>query len=442
MSRINMTKIKHESDIRGAGNLAIDAITGITDLVEAMHHKIVSVGGILGRPNQTRTTGITGMVYRNIRTVSGLVGNGIDLLLKQFSSLLGEKCSSPEREVVLAALNGVLGDHLALRNNPLAIPMQFRRNGVPLAIDDQFFDKAVQQSNGKIVLMVHGSCMNDLQWNSQGHDHGGALARDRGYLPVYLHYNTGLHISQNGREFADLIEVLLNQLPQSAELVIIAHSMGGLVSRSACHYGKAAGHSWLNHLQKIVFLGTPHHGAPWERAGNWIDTILEISPYSAPFSRLGKIRSAGITDLRYGNILDEDWTGRDRFECSGDHRSPVPLPDDLQCYTIAATTSNNLTTLSDQLAGDGLVTINSALGRHKNDDLNLLFPETHQWIARDMNHMDLLNQPEVYETIKKMAGKWRPLNNVSIAAAKKSSQFNQWSKRVCFSLIFNGRCVR
>ncbi len=396
-----MAKIKNKSDIRGAGNLAIDAITGITDLVEAMHHKIVSLGGILGRPNQTRTTGITGMIYRNILTVSGWAGNGIDLLLKQFSLLLGEKCSSPEREVVLATLNGVLGDHLAARDNPLTIPMQFRRNGVPLAIGDHAFNEAVRQSNGKIALMVHGSCMNDLQWKSQGHDHGAALARDLGYLPVYLHYNTGLHISQNGHEFAALIELLINQLPQPAELVIIAHSMGGLVSRSACHYGKVADHSWLNHLLKIVFLGTPHHGALLERAGNWIDIILEISPYSAPFSRLGKIRSAGITDLRYGNILDEDWKGRDRFECSGDHRGSAPLPDGLRCYTIAAITSKKMSTLGDQLIGDGLVTLNSALGRHKNADLNLLFPETHQWIARDMNHMDLLNQPEVYETIKR-----------------------------------------
>ena len=395
-----MTEIKNELDIRGAGNLTIDSITGITNLVESMHHTIVSLGGILGEPNQNRTTGITGVVYRNIRTVSELVGGSIDLFLKQFSSLLGEKDSSPEREVVLAALNGVLGDHLATGNNPLAIPMQFRQNGVPLIMGDQALNQSVRQSDSKIALMVHGSCMNDLLWNRRGHDHGAALACDLGYLPIYLHYNTGLHISQNGREFADLIEVFIKQLPQPIELVIIAHSMGGLVSRGACHYGKVEGCSWLNHLRKIVFLGTPHHGAPLERAGNWIDTILELSPYSAPFSRLGKIRSAGLTDLRYGNILDEDWKGRDRFEGSGDHRVAVPLPDGLQCYTIAATTSKDSSILGDQLIGDGLVTLNSALGHHKNTDFNLLFPETHQWIARDMNHLDLLNQPEVYETIK------------------------------------------
>ena len=191
-----MERITAGSDIRGTAKLTIDAITGIIDLVEEMHHNISNLGGILGRTNQTRTSGIIGMIYRNIRTVSGWVGDGIDLLMKQILVLPGGKGSSPEREMVLAALNGIVGDHLAARNNPLAIPMQFRRNGAPLTVDDHDFNQAVRQCDGKIVLMVHGSCMNDLQWNRQGHDHGAALARDLGYLPIYLSYNTGLHISK------------------------------------------------------------------------------------------------------------------------------------------------------------------------------------------------------------------------------------------------------
>ncbi len=387
------------TDLRGVGSLAIDAITGITDIVESLHHTISSFSGIPGAPDQHRTKGITGMVYRNIRTVTELVGDGIDALLDQLSSMLGEKDSSPGREAVLSALNGVLGDHLVARNNPLAIPMQFRRNGKPLK--KQALSEAIQQSNGRLAIMVHGSCMNDLQWNRQGHDHGAALARDLGLAPVYLHYNTGLHISENGRKFSDLLETIIDQSTQPIALFIIAHSMGGLVSRSACHYGKTCGHTWLNHLRKLVFLGTPHHGTPLEKAGNWIDIILQISPYSAPFSRLGKIRSCGLTDLRYGNVVDDDWKGRDRFEFSGDQRIPVPLPEGVQCYSIAATTGKKSNTLGDDLIGDGLVTLSSALGRHKNAELNLLFPETHQWIGYNMKHMDLLNHPEVYETIKK-----------------------------------------
>lgn len=394
-----MSKIKNESDIRGVGNLAVDAVVGMTNLVETLHQTILSLGGTAGKA--TQTTGITGMVYRNIRTLSGLVGEGVNLSLKQASDLFGETHSSSEREAVLAVLNGILGDHLVATNNPLAIPMQLRQNGSAVVADEPAFQQDVRRCNGKIALFVHGLCMNDLLWNQQGHDHGAALARDLGYLPVYLHYNTGLHISQNGRAYAHLLEAFVQQLPQPIELVIVAHSMGGLVSRSACYYGKMMGHTWLNNLQKLLFLGTPHHGALLEKAGNWVDMFLEKSPYSAPFSRLGKIRSAGITDLRYGNLVNEDWQGRDRFAYDGDTRTVVPLPDDVQCYTIAATMSAELGTLGEQIIGDGLVTLDSALGRHKQQALTLLFPETHQWSARDMNHQDLLSHPDVYKTIKR-----------------------------------------
>jgi len=387
------------TDLRGAGHLTIEAISAITDIVESLHHTITSFSGILGEPDQNRTKGITGMVYRNIRTVTELVGGGIDVLLDQLSLMLDETNSSPAREAVLSALNGVLGDHLVSRNNPLAIPMQFRRNGKPL--NDQAISEAVQQSKGKLAMMVHGSCMNDLQWKRQGHDHGKALFHDLGFVPIYVHYNTGLHISENGRKFSDLLETIINQSPQPIELSIIAHSMGGLVSRSACHYGKISGHTWLNHLRKLVFLGTPHHGAVLEKGGNFIETILEISPYSAPFSRLGKIRSCGLTDLRYGNVVDDDWKGRGRFDLSGDHRIPVPLPEGVQSYSLAATTCKKRNKLTDDVIGDGLVTLRSALGHHKNAELNLLFPESHKWVGQNMNHMDLLSHPEVYKTIKK-----------------------------------------
>lgn len=395
-----MSKHVNGSDLRGAASLTIDGINGIIALVEAVHHSINRLGGLFGKSNQNRTTGITGMVYSYLRSVSGLAGNGTDLLLKRLSPLLGKTGSSMEREIVLSVLNGVLGDHLATRKNPLAIPMQFRRNGAPLTMDTQSLSDLLRQFDGKIVIMVHGSCMNDLEWNKHGHDHGAALASDLGYLPIYLHYNTGRHISQNGIEFAHLIEKFTGQFSHLKKLVIIAHSMGGLVSRSACYYGKLANHSWLNHLQKIVFLGTPHLGAPLERVGNWIDILLDISPYSAPFSRLGKIRSAGITDLRYGYILDEDWKGHDRFKSSRKQGSHVPLPEDVQSYTIAATTCKESSKLDDLLVGDGLVPLNSALGQHKDDELTLLFPKTHQKIVRNVNHVDLLDQSEVYETIK------------------------------------------
>lgn len=386
------------TDLRGIGNLTIDAILGITDVVESLHQTILSFGGLLSAGNRERTRGITGMVYRNIHTVTEWVGGGMDFLLARLSALIGEKPPSPARETAVAALNGVLGDHLAARDNPLAISMQFRRHGNPL--EKHAIMETIQESNGKLILMVHGLCMNDRQWQRNGHDHTAMLARDLGATPIYLYYNTGLHISENGQNFSDLLEALVELSPQPIELFIIAHSMGGLVSRSACHYAGISGHKWLSHLRKIIFLGTPHHGAVLEKSGNWINILMGISPYSAPFARLGKIRSAGITDMRYGNLTDKDWKGRDRFDCSGDQRTPVPLPKSTACYAVAATIGKTRSKWGDDVIGDGLVTVNSALGVHKHPDLTLSIPKSRQWIGRDMNHMDLLSHPEVYKTIR------------------------------------------
>jgi len=388
------------SDIRGYSRLAVDATLGLTDLVESLHHNIVRVPWVLGPSSQQRTTGITGLVYRSIRGVTRLVGGGIDAVLAQLIPLLGEVPSSAEREAVVAALNGVLGDHIAGSGNPLAIPMRLRRDGQPLELTGQALAAAIPGASGKILLLAHGLCMNDLRWRRRGHDHGAALAADAGFTPVYLHYNSGLHVSINGRAFAGLIEDLLHAWPVPVqELVIIGHSMGGLLARSACHYGKLAGHDWLRRLGKIVFLGTPHHGAPLERGGNWVDVMLGASPYSAAFARLGKIRSAGITDLRYGSLVDEDWEHRDRFARSKDKRLAVPLPDAVQCYAIGASVGKKTGARSAPTLGDGIVPLRSALGRHTDPRLNLPIPPSQQWIGYGMHHLDLLDRKEVYERI-------------------------------------------
>lgn len=393
--------LRVRSDLRGYSRLAIEATIGVTDMVETMHHNIARVPGVLGTPTQERTRGITGLVYLLIRRITRLVGGGIDAALAQLAPELDHVVSSPQREAVLAVLNGVLGDHLAANENPLMIPMRLRRDGQPLELTRQALTAAIPQPGGRILLLAHGLCMNDLQWRRKGHDHGAALAVDAGYTPVYLHYNSGLHVSTNGRAFAELIEALLHAWPVPVdELVLLGHSMGGLVARSACHYGKLAGHDWPRHLRKLVFLATPHHGSPLERGGNRIDLLLGASPYTAALARLGKMRSAGITDLRHGSLLDEDWEHQDRFAPSkGRPPAAVPLPDDVQCYAIGAALPTRTRSLSAELVGDGLVLLSSALGQHADPGRNLSFSESRQWIGYGMSHFDLLERRDVYERI-------------------------------------------
>ena len=390
------------ADLRGINRLTIDGIAGAVDVVEAMHYNIASVPGLLAKAKRGGTRGITGLVYRTIRGVIGLVGQGLDGLLARLEPMLGARSTWPGRETLLAALNGVLGDYLGASNNPLAIAMHLRRDGIPLPRKRRALAAAIPDAGGKLVVLLHGLCMNDLQWKRRRHDHGAALARDLAYTPVYLHYNSGLHISTNGRAFAEQLEALVQIWPVPlTELVLIGHSMGGLVARSACHYGAVARHGWLRRLDRLIFIGTPHHGALLERGGNWVDVLLGASRYSAPIARLGKIRSAGITDLRFGSLVDEDWKERDRFEHGGDIRVSVPLPKGVACYAIAGSIGKRAGRLRARLIGDGVVPLESALGRHANARLALKFDESRLWVAHDTGHLDLLSRPKVYAQIKR-----------------------------------------
>ena len=388
----------HVDDLRGASRLAVEATVAVTDLVEAMHRTIASGPDILGRPLE-RVISPVGLIYGSIRGVTRLVGAGIDRALAQLVPLVAGSTPVPERDAVLSVLNGVLGDYLSETGNPLAIPMQLRHGGHPLLLEPQALQAAIPNAGGKLLVLVHGSCMSDRNWCRDGHDHGEALARDLGYTPIYVLYNSGLHVSTNGRELAGLLEQLVGAWPAPIDdLAILGHSMGGLVARSACHAADEAGHVWRAKLHELVCLGTPHHGAPLERGGSWLQFSLGVSRYSAPLARLGKIRSAGVTDLRWGNVLDEHWHGRNRFHVAGDPRDRLELPAGVECYAIAATTARQP---GRRLPGDGLVPLDSALGRHVQPDLTLRFPDDHQWIAFGTGHLDLLNKPEVYATLQR-----------------------------------------
>jgi pimeloyl-ACP methyl ester carboxylesterase len=392
----------HSSDLRGVGKLAVDATLGITDLVEALHHNIASVSPAIGKSARGRTKGITGLVYGAVRGVTGLVGSGIDAVLARLVPVLAERRPSAEREAVLAALNGVLGDHLAQTDNPLAIRMQFRRQATPLVLERAALAAAIPDASSRVVVLVHGLCLNDRQWKRKGHDHGAFLARKAQFTPVYLHYNTGLHISTNGREFAGLLEKLLEEWPVAVErFAIVGHSMGGLVTRSACQHAASAGLAWLPRLESIFFLGTPHFGAPLERGGYWIDLLLDASPYTAPFARLGRIRSAGITDLRHGAVRDEDWDGHDRFARRPAPKHGLALPSGVRCHALAATTGNQAGSIGDRVAGDGLVPLASALGRHREGSRDLGIPLSRQWVGVRTNHLDLLSSAEAGERIRR-----------------------------------------
>lgn len=388
---------KHGSDLRAVARLATLATTGVTTAVEAMHHAIGSGPSLLGKPLAGPSRLYTGIVYGTIRGVTELVGKGLERAFEELEPWLGESVPGPEREAVQAALNGVLGDYLRDASNPLAIETTFRRNGEVVDLTREGLASTFPQATRKVLVLVHGSSMNDLQWRQKGHDHGEELAK-LGFTPVYLHYNSGLHISESGRALANLLETLWTNWPGGPpKLSLLGHSMGGLVARSACHVAEREGLHWQSDLERLVTLGTPHHGSPLERGGTWMHALLGVTDYSSPLAALAKIRSAGVTDLRFGNVIDEHWQGRDRFSLGRDERSNLPLPSGVDCHMIAATTAK---APRARLPSDGLVPVASALGEHDRPDLTLQVPAQNKWIAYGTSHVELLSRPEVYERLK------------------------------------------
>ena len=409
MTKPNPFKHLRSTDLRGLAKLATQATANVTKIAEGVTQSVWSTMGAPSGKAKDQTRGITGLVYKSIQGVTQLVGKGTESLLAGLQPLLDKIDNEPQesapREAVLAALNGVMGDRLADSDNPLATTMTLRFNNEALNWE-AMPDKVLL--TGKVLIVVHGLCMNDLQWTSQvdgkSINHAEMLATKLGYTPVYVRYNTGRHTSQNGQALSNQLELLTALWPVPlTEISVLVHSMGGLVTRSAVHVAQHSKRQWVSKLKHIVFLGTPHQGATLEKAGNWIDVLLGVTPYSAPFKKLVELRSSGITDLRFGHVLDSDWQDQDRFKSKTKQeqadREHLPLPEGVACFTVAATLAAKRSLLADRLIGDGLVPLNSALGVHRDPSHSLVFAKSSQLIVYRTSHMALLGSSEVSEQL-------------------------------------------
>lgn len=396
--RLQMSKkIKVDSELQGITHLIIDATIGVTDIVEAMHKQVVHPPLLPSTRIQKLISTIARVTFKTIRWNTKFIGNSISKFLKQLTPLVGKIKDSEKKEIILSILNGVIGDHLEKKRNPLELNMEFRYQSKTLQIDSKNFKKKHPKITGKIILMIHGSCMSSLQWTRNNYNHGEILAQELDKTLIYLNYNSGKHISTSGKNLNESLEELIENWPIPVEeLTIISHSMGGLVTRSALYYAEQTKKEWTKYLKKVVFLGTPHHGSPIEKIGNYLDVLLESIPYAKPFAKLGKVRSAGITDLRYGNITDEDWKNKNRFELKGDQRQVIKLPKNIDFYSVAAILDNK----TSKILGDSLVDLKSALGQHKDADKNLDFKKENTFVLYQNNHLDLLNNHEITEKLK------------------------------------------
>jgi len=314
-------------------------------------------------------------------------------------------------EVLIGVLNGTVGDYLKRTGNGLATAMELVHDGRPLPATRAGLAAAHPNAAPRAAVMVHGLMSTEEVFHFPDRDtYATMLARDLGYTPFAVRYNSGLHVSENGEALDDLLERLVAAYPVPLEeIALVGHSMGGLVIRSAahagaCHDGAASGaereRRWLPLARRAFYLGSPHLGTPLERFGNVLAWVLgEIdTPYTDLARDIINLRSAGVKDLRYGNLRREDWEGDDADALLRNRRHPVPLLPHVRHHLIAATLSSD--PRLSMLFGDALVPLPSATGSARPHHRSPPFPAEHVKILPGLAHLTLAHHPDVYAQIR------------------------------------------
>jgi hypothetical protein len=375
MGRIFRVSRQTIANARGVLQLGAGATVGVTTLVESVHLAVLGATPLGIGPAAPIGRGLARTAYAGVRGATRIAARGGDEALRLAGRLLGE----PPAEVPVpldlplplrSVLNGIAGDRLARMANPLAIPMSLEAHG-------RIGNRRTRTCGAVRTLFIHGLCMTDRHWQDgdpEGICFGEHLHRELGHQPIYLRYNTGLAIAENGQRLATLLEEAFGSI-RSGRLNVVAHSLGGLVIRSALADGLSRGHRWPSRVAHVVSLGTPHQGAPLERGGKLLDALLAMSRFSAPFAAAGRLRSAAIRQLGDADV--------------------APVPDGsltAQFHAVAGTLATTPSSRVTHAIGDGLVPTDSALA---NALAKAVLPVASRRVFAGVGHLALIRHPHV-----------------------------------------------
>ena len=368
------------------------AARGIGEVHLAVADRVFRLVGPQALPVKAAHHAISRRVYTGVRGAAVAAAHGAAFAARN----AGPVSNTPQGARLVGILNGLIGDELEREGSALAAPMAVQRTlGAP---------------GPRLVVFLHGLMETERSWRLGGREsYGERLVHDLGVTALELRYNTGRHISENGRSLAELMDDVVSEWPvEVEEIALVGHSMGGLVARSACHTGWLEGRPWVDRVRHIVSLGSPHMGAPLEQAAHVAAYGLHKLPETRPFGRFLRRRSGGIRDLRLGSLVDEDWRDCDPDVLRAAACEEVPL---LECAThcfVSATITRSPRHPLGRLLGDMLVLTPSASGRSRTRRLG--FRDEDGLHVAPATHFALLNHPKVYaQLVKWLSAKPRAL---------------------------------
>lgn len=394
-----MSEMRPPDELRALNRLTFrelaDAVGGIGGIHRGVAERVFGALGPFGLPARRAHDVISSGAYRAVSGGAELVGLGADRGLARRPVRDGQVVSrDPRGAAAVAVLNGLIGDRLEREGSDLAQPMAVRVRG-EVADASAFADP-----RPRLVVFLHGLMETEMSWGwSRAEPYGSRLARDLGCTPVYVRYNTGRHVSENGRSLSELLQELVASWAVPVDdIALVGHSMGGLVARAACQCAVLDGSSWVRHVHHVVSLGTPHMGAPLERAAHRAAHALWQLPETRPFGNFLRRRSSGIRDLNLGSLVDEDWRDRDPDELRLAACAEVPLLEGATHHFVSATVTRTASHPLGRLVGDTLVLVPSASGRSRTRRIGFRDEDGHH--LGGTHHLALLNHPEVYAKLR------------------------------------------
>ena len=401
-------------EVRALGKLATDAASDGISRIEQVHRAIARRSwrptGPAGKPSHAIHNFIAAGAYASVRAGFRVAGAVAGAVLGEVARAARWRAPSQTcaGSTAFGVVNGFAGDRLGRQGSPLAWEMIVLHEGTCLSDDPADVRAAVPEATGDIVVFVHGLIETDRwwRWGAQlyyGHPRvsfGSRLRTDIGATPLHVRYNTGLHVAENGRGLARLLEATLASWPVPVErLTLVGHSMGGLVIRSACHIGANDGHDWVSLVKHAVYLGTPHDGALLARGATAVGSLLAKLPEIRSFAAMMATPSAGIADLRHGTFAVPGGGGEGPDEWLDDSGPDVPLLPGCRHHAVAASLTRRGDTPLDRLAGDLLVQTVSASGTGTRGRAGHFIAEE-GFALGGVHHFALLNHPAVYDQLR------------------------------------------
>lgn len=380
------------------------AVGGIGDIHGAVAERVFKAVGPGGTIVRAAHDAISRTVWDAVAGGPTVVGRAADVALGK-RDRTGERrlSTTPWGGLALAAINGLVGDALEKEESVLQEPMAVRVDGLRVPCETHVLANAFPAATPRVVVFVHGLMGTEVPWWWGGGPtkecYGTRFRRDLGCTEVFVRYNTGRHISENGHSLDELLTELVSAWPVKVDqLALIGHSMGGLVCRSACYQAHERGADWVRRVGHVVSLGTPHMGAPLAQGVHYASAALHVAPETRPFARFLRRRSGGIRDLRHGSLVDEDWRGCDPDVLRAVACKEVPLLEGATHCFVAATIMDNPKHPVARLLGDCLVLESSASGRSRTR--RIPFEAEYGMCIGRTHHIALLNHPLVYERLR------------------------------------------